>query len=127
MTASGIRPGAARDASRTGRGGALVAVAVAALGVAASYGVARLVLQHEPRDAVRRGNAQRGHGDGDERAAPTGTGRIARRARADPAGGHAFIPMLRYACLLHTHKHADYHLRVRVWCLVTNENNRAYY
>lgn len=52
MTASGFSPGASRDASRTDRRAALVAVAVAALGIAASYGVARLVLQQE-RDAAQ--------------------------------------------------------------------------
>lgn len=61
MTASGISPGASRDASRTDRRGALVAVAVAALGVAASYGVARLVLQQERHAAQARFERRAAH------------------------------------------------------------------
>ncbi|AGK50798.1 sensory box protein [Burkholderia thailandensis MSMB121] len=61
MTASGISPGASRDASRTDRRGALVAVAVAALGIAASYGVARLVLQQERNAAQARFERRAAH------------------------------------------------------------------
>ncbi|KVE36857.1 PAS domain S-box protein [Burkholderia sp. BDU5] len=61
MTASGISPGASSDASRTDRRGALVAVIVAALGFAASYGVARLVLQQERDAAQARFERRAGH------------------------------------------------------------------
>ncbi|AJX34492.1 PAS domain S-box protein [Burkholderia oklahomensis] len=61
MTASGISPGASSDASRTDRRGALVAVIVSALGFAASYGVARLVLQQERDAAQARFERRAGH------------------------------------------------------------------
>ncbi|AOJ07229.1 PAS domain S-box protein [Burkholderia mayonis] len=61
MTASGISPGASSDASRTDRRGALVAAIVAALGFAASYGVARLVLQQERDAAQARFERRAGH------------------------------------------------------------------
>lgn len=61
MTASGINPGASRDASHTDRRAALVAVAVAALGIAASYGVARLVLQQERNAAQARFERRAAH------------------------------------------------------------------